>query len=139
MSAAGDVNGDGIDDLFVTGALGQAGALYLGQPDGSFVLAPNQPWADAKEADDVGAIFFDANGDGKIDLFIAAGGVAYDRGDARLNSRLYLGDGHGGFKPAPSGMLPANGESSAACAGLRKFPAACAMISARSARAGNAG
>ena len=114
--AVADVNGDGIDDLFVSGALGQAGALYLGQPDGSFVLAPSQPWADAKEADDVGAIFFDANGDGKMDLFIAAGGVAYDRGDARLNNRLYLGDGHGGFKPAPAGMLPSDGESSAACA-----------------------
>jgi hypothetical protein len=114
--AVADVNGDGIDDLFVSGALGQAGALYLGQPDGSFVLAPSQPWADAKEADDVGAIFFDANGDGKMDLFIAAGGVAYDRGDARLNNCLYLGDGHGGFRPAPSGMLPVDGESSAACA-----------------------
>jgi enediyne biosynthesis protein E4 len=114
--AVADVNGDGIDDLFVSGGLGQAGALYLGQPDGSFVLAPNQPWADAKEADDVGAVFFDANGDGKVDLFIAAGGVASDRGDARLNDRLYLGDGHGGFSAAPSGMLPADGESTAACA-----------------------
>ena len=114
--AVADVNGDGIDDLFVSGGLGQAGALYLGQPDGSFVLAPSQPWADAKEADDVGAVFFDANGDGKIDLFIAAGGVAYQRGDARLNDHLYLGDGHGGFSTAPSGMLPADGESTAACA-----------------------
>jgi hypothetical protein len=114
--AVADVNGDGIDDLFISGVPGQAGALYLGQPDGSFVLAPGQPWAGAKETDDVGAIFFDANGDGNVDLFIAAGGVAYDRGDSRLNNRLYLGDGHGGFKPAPSGMIPADGESSAACA-----------------------
>jgi hypothetical protein len=114
--AVADVNGDGIDDLFVSGALGQAGALFLGQPGGGFRLAPSQPWADAKDADDLGAVFFDANGDGKVDLFIAAGGVASERGDPRLNDRLYLGDGHGGFSPAPSGMLPADGESTAACA-----------------------
>jgi hypothetical protein len=114
--AVADVNADGIDDIFVSGALGQAGALYLGRPDGSFVPGPSQPWADAKEADDVGAVFFDANGDGNVDLFISAGGVAFDQGDARLNDRLYLGDGHGGFKLAPSGTLPADGESTAACA-----------------------
>ena len=114
--AVADVNGDGIDDIFVSGALGQAGALYLGRPDGSFVPGPSQPWADAKEADDVGAVFFDANGDGNVDLFISAGGVAFDQGDARLNDRLYLGDGHGGFKLAPAGTLPADGESTTACA-----------------------
>jgi len=114
--AVADVNGDGIDDIFVSGALGQAGALFLGRPDGSFVLGPSQPWADASEADDVGALLFDANGDGKVDLFVAAGGVAYDEGDARLNDRLYLGDGHGGFTLAPPGTLPADGESTAACA-----------------------
>jgi hypothetical protein len=113
--AVADVNGDGIDDLFVSGAFGQAGALFLGRPGGGFVPAPSQPWA-AKDADDLGAVFFDANGDGKIDLFIAAGGVACDRGDPSLNDRLFLGDGHGGFSPAPSGMLPADGESTGACA-----------------------
>lgn len=114
--AVADVNGDGIDDLFVSGGLGQPGALYLGKADGSFAPAPDQPWADARDSDDVGAVFFDANGDGKVDLFIASGGVAYDRGDPRLNDRLYLGDGHGGFKLAPVGMLPADGESTTACA-----------------------
>ena len=114
--AVADVNGDGIDDVFVSGGLGQAGMLFLGRPDGSFVPGPSQPWAESGEADDVGAVFFDANGDGNVDLFISAGGVAFDPGDARLNDRLYLGDGHGGFKLAPAGTLPADGESTAACA-----------------------
>jgi hypothetical protein len=52
--AVADVNGDGIDDVFVSGTAGQAGELFLGQPDGSFVPAPDQPWAAAKrDADDV--------------------------------------------------------------------------------------
>ena len=114
--AVADVNGDGIDDVFVSGALGQAGTLYLGRPDGRFVPGPRQPWADAREADDTGAVFLDTNGDGHVDLFIAAGGVAYDEGDGRLNDRLYLGDGRGGFTPAPAGAVPADGASTTACA-----------------------
>jgi enediyne biosynthesis protein E4 len=109
--ATADVNGDGIADLFVTGTAGQAGELYLGHKDGSFVPAPDQPWADAAEADDVGAAFVDVNGDGHPDLFISAGGVQHNRGDVELNDRLYLNDGHGKFTLAPTGSLPADGES----------------------------
>ncbi len=114
--AVADVNGDGFDDVFVSGALGQAGMLYLGRPDGRFAPGPSQPWADASEADDTGAAFLDANGDGHPDLFIAAGGAAYDEGDGRLDDRLYLGDGRGGFALAPAGALPADGTSTTACA-----------------------
>ena len=114
--AVADVNGDGIDDLFISGAAGQAGVLYLGQPDGTFKPAPGQPWADAKDADDVGALFFDADGDGHPDLLIVAGGVQRDEGDALLDDRLYLNDGHGNFRPAPAGVLPREGESTTACA-----------------------
>jgi len=114
--AVADVNHDGLDDIFVSGALGQAGALYLGKADGSFALAPSQPWSEAKESDDVGALFLDADGDGNPDLLICAGGGAFDRGDARLGARLYLGDGKGGFVLAPAGAVSASGESTAACA-----------------------
>jgi hypothetical protein len=109
--AVADVNGDGIADIFVSGTGGQSGVLYLGRPDGKFVAAPDQPWSGATDSDDVGAIFFDANGDGFPDLFIASGGVRRDQGDPALNNRLYINDGHGRFTAAPSGMLPADGES----------------------------
>ncbi len=109
--AVGDVNGDGLPDVFIRGTGGQAGVLYLGQPDGSFKAAPVQPWAAAKDADDVGAIFFDATGHGTVDLFIAAGGVRHERGDPALNNRLYLNDGHGRFTLAPEGAVPAEGEA----------------------------
>ena len=114
--AVADVNGDGLDDIFISGAAGQAGILYLGQPDGSFVPAPSQPWAEAKDADDVGALFFDAKGDGHPDLFVVAGGVQQDEGDPLLDDRLYLNDGRGNFRLAPAGTLPRDGESTAACA-----------------------
>ncbi len=114
--ATADVNGDGLADLFVTGTAGQSGELFLAQTDGTFKSAPDQPWSTAAEADDVGATFLDVNGDGYPDLLIAAGGVQKDRGDALLNDRLYLNDGHGKFTLAPEGTLPADGESTGAIA-----------------------
>ena len=114
--ATADVNGDGLADIFVTGTAGQSGELFLAQRDGTFIPAPDQPWSTAAEADDVGATFLDVNGDGHPDLLIAAGGVQKDRGDALLNDRLYLNDGHGKFTLAPEGTLPADGESTGAIA-----------------------
>lgn len=114
--ATADVNADGRDDLFISGSAGQSGALYLGQADGTFALAADQPWSAASEADDDGAHFADVNGDNAPDLIVAAGGVAYDEGDARLNDRLYLNDGRGTFTLAPAGTLPADGASTLALA-----------------------
>jgi hypothetical protein len=109
--AVADVDGDGIPDVFVSGAGGQPGVLFLGRPNGRYAPAPEQPWADVKDSDDVGAIFFDATGSGHQDLFITAGGVRHDRGDPALTNRLYLNDGHGHFTLAPAGVLPGNAES----------------------------
>ena len=109
--AVADVNGDGIDDVFVSGTAGQGGELFLGQPDGSFKPAPDQPWAATAEADGSSAAFLDLRGDGHPALLIAAGGVQQNQGDPLLANRLYLNDGHGRFTLAPAGTLPANGES----------------------------
>jgi enediyne biosynthesis protein E4 len=114
--AVADVNGDGIADIFVSGTGGQAGVLYLGQPDGAYKAAPSQPWADAKDCDDVGAIFFDAAGSGHPDLFITSGGVRHERGDPALTNRLYLNDGKGHFTLAPAGTVPGNAESTSVAA-----------------------
>ena len=114
--ASADVNGDGRADLFVSGSSGQPGQLWLAQTDGAFAPAPSQPWASAAECDDTGALFFDANGDGHPDLFISAGGVEAERGDARLQNRLYLNDGRGAFTLAAAGVLPDDAESSCASA-----------------------
>jgi len=114
--AVADVNGDGIDDVFVSGTAGQAGELFLGQADGKFAPAPDQPWATVMDADGSGAAFLDVNGDGFPDLLIAAGGVENPAGSRQLDDRLYLNDGHGRFTLAPTGTLPPDGESTAAIA-----------------------
>ncbi|MCH7640179.1 MAG: VCBS repeat-containing protein, partial [Bacteroidetes bacterium] len=107
--AASDVNGDGLDDLFVGGAAGQAGQLFLQQGDGSFQTAADAPFLADASSEDTRALFFDANGDGVLDLYVASGGshlTSQDESAAQAyQDRLYMGDGQGGFQPA-EGSLP---------------------------------
>jgi hypothetical protein len=97
----GDVNGDGLEDVYVGGHDSKAGMLYLQQQGGVFVYKPNPAFATDKNYTDATAVFFDANGDGKPDLYIASGGYNdYKPDDALLQDRLYLNDGRGNFTKA---------------------------------------
>ncbi|OLY92405.1 VCBS repeat-containing protein [Cnuella takakiae] len=103
----GDVNGDGLEDLFVGGGSGTAGALFLQQKGGVFRKMASSALEGDKTYEDGGAVFLDANKDGKIDLFVASGG--YHNllpEDPLLQDRLYLGDGKGGLAKAPAGAVP---------------------------------
>ncbi|MEM9997126.1 MAG: VCBS repeat-containing protein [Bacteroidota bacterium] len=109
--AVGDVDGDGTDDLFLGGALGQPGVVFV-QRAGQFVPLP-QPALDADaEREDVGAAFLDADADGDLDLFVATGGYELTAGATQLRDRLYLNDGAGAFAPAPEGSMPNTAENS---------------------------
>jgi hypothetical protein len=110
--AVADVDGDGDDDVFQTGAAGQAGQLLLNDGSGKFSPAPgNTAFPDDLKAEDLGALFFDADGDGDVDLLVAAGGVEVEAGAAALQDRLYLNDGKGQFTSAPEKSLPAETDS----------------------------
>jgi hypothetical protein len=112
--AAGDVNGDGLDDLYVGGAKWQPGALLVQRRDGTFAPSPEPALAADSLAEDVAAAFFDANGDGRPDLMVAGGGNEF-WGDAEaLRPRLYLNDGAGHFRRA-AGALPAAAAATASC------------------------
>ena len=104
--AVADVNGDGLDDIFIGGAKNQPGALLLQQPNGRFVRSNPGLFEQDSVSEDLGAVFFDANGDGRPDLYVVSGGNEFSAMAPALEDRLYLNAGHGRFRKA-TGSLPA--------------------------------
>lgn len=95
--AVGDVNGDGLDDFYVGGAANQPGKVYTQSAEGTFSANDIMPLYD-KACEDISALFFDADGDGDMDLYVASGGNEHEEGHALYQDRLYLNDGKGNFK-----------------------------------------
>ncbi len=103
--AWGDVNGDQLPDLFCGGAAGQPGTLFVNSESGRFKKAKG-PWEQHGVFEDMGVLFFDADGDGDDDLYIASGSNECNPGDKLLIDRLYINNGQLKFSVAPVGTLP---------------------------------
>ncbi|MCA0154140.1 VCBS repeat-containing protein [Winogradskyella vincentii] len=97
FSATGDINGDGLEDMFVGGAKDQSGVLYIQNSSGKFSKNSSQPWNSDSGSEDLGCLFFDADGDKDLDLYVASGGNEFKLGDNALLDRLYINDGVGNF------------------------------------------
>ncbi len=99
--AKADVNGNGRTDVFVGGGTGQASRLYLQQADGSFAVQSPLAFEEDRASNDVDAVFFDYDGDGDEDLYVASGGYGrFSEDDPALQDRLYVNDGSGRFSAA---------------------------------------
>jgi hypothetical protein len=110
--AAGDIDGNGFDDLIVGGNGAYAARLLLQQADGRFLEKEFLPAMDGKTrtTKDEGILLFDANGDGHQDIYIASGGYESAPGSNSYQDRLYINDGKGNFK-RDSLALPVNNTS----------------------------
>ncbi|CAN5593489.1 VCBS repeat-containing protein [soil metagenome] len=95
--AKADVNSDGLEDVFIGGAIGETAALFLQTSNNKFVQASNRAWLADSVCEDVNAVFFDADNDGDADLYVVSGGNEYGDQSPEYADRLYLNDGKGNF------------------------------------------
>jgi hypothetical protein len=89
-TAKADVDGDGLEDIFICGAQDQPGKLYLQKADGKFVETSQPEIEKDAASEDVDALFFDADKDGDPDLYVVSGGFNFNDGDVALQDRLYF-------------------------------------------------
>jgi hypothetical protein len=95
--AVADVNGDGLDDMYVCGGRGQSKAIYIQQPNGKFIATNTDVFKLDQTGEDVDALFFDANGDKFPDLLVVTGGNQVLESGREGADRLYINDGKGKF------------------------------------------
>ena len=107
--AVADVNGDGLDDVFVGADRRRERTLFLQTPSGQFERR-TVPMA-ANRYEDRAPLFFDADGDGDPDLYVVSGGNAGPPEDPSYQDRLYLNDGTGTFRRAEDALpqMPTSG------------------------------
>jgi len=111
--AKADVNGDGLDDFFFGGAKTFPAKLFLADASGNYIESPQESFLADALSEDTDAVFFDADGDGDLDLFVTSGGNESGFGSPDLSDRLYLNDGKGNFtKNSTAGFAAVFGSSS---------------------------
>lgn len=113
--ATADVNGDGLTDMYICGAAGQAGQLYLQTSSGKFEKKEQKIFTLFADIEDVTALFFDCDNDGDEDLIVGSGGNTQQIMNPAVQNRLYLNDGAGNFQTA-YGALPPNEDNTGAIA-----------------------
>ncbi|MDN5204264.1 VCBS repeat-containing protein [Fulvivirgaceae bacterium BMA10] len=94
--AVADVDNDGLQDFYVTGASGQPGALFIQEPNGSFNKSKQGSFQTDSLSEEVCAVFFDVDADKDMDLYIVTAGYEHARRTA-THDKLYLNDGSGNF------------------------------------------
>jgi len=97
-AAVGDVNGDGLEDVYIGGTPGHIGQLYLQNANGSFTKKEEKSFQLFASFEDVAVIMFDCDHDGDLDLLLCPGGNNNDINTRELQLRLFKNDGKGNFE-----------------------------------------
>ena len=95
--AVSDVNGDGLEDVYMGSASGEISKLFFQSEKGVFLDSKNQPWQRHSALEDLDAVFFDFDNDGDNDLYVVSGGNEFSPNSSTYLDRLYVNDGNGNF------------------------------------------
>lgn len=99
-----DINGDGLEDVFVGNASGAPAATFVQNENGSFSRTNEALWTSEAKYEDANALFFDADGDNDQDLYVVSAGYDLAEDSPLLQDRLYINDGNGTFRKNQGGL-----------------------------------
>ncbi len=116
----GDVNGDGLTDVYIGGSKNYPGALMIQSDKGYFNKANTALFESDAISEDTDCIFFDADGDNDLDLYVASGGYEFSSSSYALMDRLYINDSKGQFTRSKQ-QLPAGKNESTSCVDVSDF------------------
>ena len=112
--AVGDVNGDQRDDMYVCGAKDNPGVLFVQDGQAHFKKTNSTLFEADRISEDTDCAFFDADGDGDLDLYVTSGGNEFPVSSSALLDRLYINNGRGRFSKSQQ-MLPVARYESSSC------------------------
>ena len=92
-----DVNGDGLEDMYIGGGKGQSGQLYMQTRQGRFDKKGQREFDQYADFEETAVLFFDSDKDSDMDLYVGAGGNNMRPGSRESQHRLYKNDGKGNF------------------------------------------
>ncbi|HOY05368.1 MAG TPA: VCBS repeat-containing protein [Saprospiraceae bacterium] len=101
----GDANGDGLDDVYLSGSAREPGTWLLQTKQGRFTRKDVAYKTDAqRNEEELGTLLFDADGDGDNDLYIVHGGNQDAANSPNYQDVLCVNDGKGNFSVAPNAL-----------------------------------
>jgi hypothetical protein len=101
--STGDINNDGLEDFFISGASQYESGLYFQTSEGferQYTVLDED-----NKFEDMGSLMFDADNDGDLDLYVVSGGNEFEANSEMLQDRLFRNDGQG-ILTRVTGALP---------------------------------
>ena len=108
----GDINQDGLDDFYFGAARGSKGALMMQTENGGFIEKPLELFKTNYLSEEMQSIFFDADNDGDLDIYIVMGSNEAPKNDASYIDQLYINDGDENFTLSKDALpqIPVSGQ-----------------------------